>query len=377
MQYRTFTKDKLQVSALGFGCMRLPLLASGKKPDQRESIRVLRYAVDNGVNYIDTAVPYHDGESEIIVGKALQKGYREKTLLATKFPMWDLTKKSDLDRILNEQLTKLQTDCIDVYLLHCLQKSYWGLVQKYEMFDWLVKKRKQGKIRYLAFSFHDDLALFKEIVDAYDWDVCQIQYNYVNENVQAGTAGLQYAAKKGLSVVIMEPLFGGTLANPVGRLGDVWKKSGQNPVALALRWLWDKPEVSLVLSGMSSMEQTVQNIETAGRSGIGTLTEEEKSIIAEAQKTYDETLPIKCTKCKYCIPCPFEVDIPINFELYNNMIAMPGDNTRTLAKNCYGMLAPTHRAGNCKNCGQCEQKCPQHLPIRENLKLIDDAIMKL
>ncbi|MDR1383184.1 MAG: aldo/keto reductase [Planctomycetaceae bacterium] len=373
MQYRSFTRDKLQVSALGFGCMRLPLLQSGK-PSYRESIRILQYGIDHGINYIDTAVPYHNGESEVIVGKALQNGYREKVLLATKFPTWAAEKKSDLDKILNEQLTKLQTDCIDVYLLHCLQKSYWGIVQKLEMYDWLITKRKQGKIRYLAFSFHDEFALFREIVDAYDWDVCQIQYNYVNENVQAGTAGLQYAAQKGLAVVIMEPLFGGTLANPVGKLGEVWKKSKQNPVDLALRWLWDKPEISLVLSGMSNMEQTVQNVEIAEKSGVGTLTDVEKSVIAEAQKIYDETLPIKCTKCKYCVPCPFEVDIPYNFELYNNMIAIPGNNNpKTLAKNLYAMLDREHRAGNCKDCGQCEQKCPQHLSIRKNLKLITET----
>ena len=206
----------------------------------------------------------------------------------------------------------------------------------------------------------------------FDWDVCQIQYNYVNENVQAGTEGLKYAAKKGISTIIMEPLFGGALANPVGKVAAVFKKHRKNPVDLALRWLWDKPEVALALSGMSNMEQTVQNLEIAGRSGVGTLTDKEKAVMAEAQKIYDQLLPIKCTKCRYCLPCPFGVDIPFNFEQYNNAIAMP--ETAYLAKALYGMMAPSQKASHCTNCGQCEKKCPQQLAIREYLKQVDTAL---
>ena len=371
MQYRTLTRDKLKVSALGFGCMRLPTLKSGKV-DQEEAVRMLRHGIDSGINYIDTAAPYHDGDSEKVVGKALKDGYRDKVLIADKFPTWEATKKSDLDRIFNEQIAKLGVDCIDVYLLHCLHKRLMDSVKKFEMIDWIVKKREQGKIRYLGFSFHDDLPLFREIVDMFDWDVCQIQYNYVNETTQAGTEGLKYAAKKGLSTIIMEPLFGGALANPVGKLAGVFKKHKENSVDLALRWLWDKPEVALVLSGMSNMEQTVQNLEIAGRSGVETFTGKEQTVIAEAQKVYGESLPIPCTKCGYCLPCPFDVDIPSNFELYNSMSAMP--ETASLMKNIYAMFNSNRQASHCTECGQCEQKCPQHLTIPQFLKQVDKAL---
>ena len=371
MQYRTLTRDKIKVSALGFGCMRLPTLKNGKV-SRRETIAMIRHGIDSGINYLDTAYPYHDGESETVVGKAMKNGYRNKVLVATKFPTWEPTKKSDLDRIFNEQLTRLGIDCIDVYLLHNLHKNIMEKVQEFNMIEWIVKKRKQGKIRYLGFSFHDDTALFRDVIDMFDWDVCQIQYNYVNENVQAGTEGLKYAAQKGISTIIMEPLFGGALANPVGKVADVFKKYRKNPVDLALRWLWDKPEVALALSGMSNMEQTVQNLEIADRSGVGTLTDKEKAVMTEVQKIYDQLLPIKCTKCRYCLPCPFEVDIPFNFEQYNNAIAMP--ETAYLAKALYGMMTPTHKASHCTNCGQCEKKCPQQLAIREYLKQVDAAL---
>jgi len=367
MQYRSFTKDNLQVSSLGFGCMRLPLLKNSK-PDEKEAIRIIRHGIDQGINYIDTAVPYHDGESETIVGKALKNGYRDKVLVATKMPTWQPTKKEELDTIFEEQIQKLQVDCIDAYLLHCLQKGFWQNALKLDMISWLEKKREQGKIRYIGFSFHDGFPFFQELVDYYNWDFCQIQYNYVNETVQAGTAGLKYAAQKGLSVIIMEPLFGGVLASPPGKMNEYWKKTGQNPIDLALRWIWDKPEVALVLSGMSNMEQTVQNIEIASRSGIGTFTQEEHALISNAQAIYNESTPIKCTKCRYCVPCPSGVEIPLNFETYNNAIVMP--DTHQLAKNLYGMLLPEQQAGHCTECGACEEKCPQQLPIQNLLKQV-------
>ena len=371
MQYRTITRDKIQVSALGFGTMRLPTLESGKV-DQNEAIRMIRHGIDSGINYIDTAFPYHEGDSETVVGQAIKDGYRDKVLVATKMPTWEPTQKSDLDRIFNGQMAKLGVDCIDVYLLHCLHKGMMESVKKLEMIEWIAGKKRQGKIRYLGFSFHDELPVFREIVDMFDWDLCQIQYNYVNETTQAGTAGLEYAAQKGLSTIVMEPLFGGALANPTGKLLEVFRQHQANPVDLALRWLWNKPEVSLVLSGMSNMAQTVQNLEIAERSGIGTLTGKEQAIIAEAQSAYAESCPISCSKCRYCLPCPSEVDIPYNFELYNSMTAMP--ETAQLMKNIYGMFAPVHQASNCSECGQCEQKCPQHLPIPQLLKQADTAL---
>jgi len=371
MQYRTLTRDRIEVSALGFGTMRLPTLKNGKV-DQKEAIRMIRHGIDGGVNYIDTAAPYHDGDSEMVVGLALKDGYRDKVLIADKFPTWEATKKSDLDRIFHGQMAKLQVDCIDVYLLHCLHKGLMDSVNKFGMIDWIVEKQKQGKIRYLGFSFHDDLPVFREIIDMFDWDVCQIQYNYVNEQTQAGTEGLKYAAARGISTIVMEPLFGGALASPRGKLAEVFTKHQANPVDLALRWLWDKPEVALVLSGMSNMEQTVQNLEIAGRSGVGTLTAEEQAIVAEAQSMYAEMLPIQCTKCGYCLPCPSGVAIPTNFDLFNSMSAMP--ETASLMKNIYAMFAPALQASNCSACGECETKCPQHLAIPEYLKQVDEAL---
>jgi predicted aldo/keto reductase-like oxidoreductase len=365
MQYRSFTNDNLQVSALGFGCMRLPCLTSGK-PNRRESVRMIHHAIENGVNYFDTAYPYHDGASEEIVGKALAGKYRENVLLATKFPTWEATSQSKLDKIFNEQLTKLQTDHVDMYMLHCLQKSLMPNVEKYNLIDWLEKKRKQGKIRYVGFSFHDELALFKEIVDMHKWDFCQIQYNYVGENVQAGTEGLHYAAARGISVIIMEPLLGGALAKPNGKLAGIWEKNKYNHVDLALRWLWDKPEVGIVLSGMSSMEQLVDNIRYADKAKVNSLTKTEHAFIVKAQNTYHKMTPVRCTKCKYCIPCPVGVDIPTNFSLYNDAVAAPA--AKTLGHNLYVMMSGESRASNCKACGACEKKCPQHLPIVKRLK---------
>jgi len=353
--------------------MRLPTLKSGKV-DQKEAVRMIRHGIDSGINYIDTAAPYHEGDSEMVVGQAIKDGYRDKVLIATKMPTWEPTKKSDLDQIFDEQRTKLGVDCIDVYLLHCLHKGMIPSVKKLEMIEWIARKKEQGKIRWLGFSFHDDLPTFREIVDMYDWDVCQIQYNYVNETTQAGTAGLEYAAQKGISVIIMEPLFGGALAKPMGKLAKVFDKHKANPVDLALRWLWNKPEVSLVLSGMSNMEQTVQNLAIAGRSGVRTLTDKDQAVIAEAQSVYTESRPVQCSKCRYCLPCPSEVDIPYNFELYNSMSAMP--ETASLMKNIYLMFASSHQASNCNECGQCEQKCPQYLPIPQLLKQVDTALRR-
>lgn len=375
MQYRSLTKDNIPVSALGFGCMRFPLLKSGKvgKPDRREAIRMLHYGIENGINYLDTAYPYHDGASEEIVGRALATGKRrEQVLLATKFPTWEATSQKQLDRIFHQQLERLRTDYIDAYLLHNLQKAYMPLVEKFKMIEWAEKKRRQGKIRYVGFSFHDDLPLFKTIIDSHSWDFCQIQYNYVGEQTQAGTAGLKYAASRGISVVIMEPLFGGVLANPGGKMAALWQKSRSKPVDLALRWLWDKPEVSIVLSGMSSMEQTAQNIEIADRAQPGSLTKAEQAFIERVQKVYRKSMPVACTKCRYCLPCPASVDIPMNFAYYNDAVAAP--ESIVLNKTLYGIMPPEHRASHCTACGECESKCPQHLPIRKHLKEVSQLL---
>lgn len=368
MQYRQFGKLNIAISALGFGLMRLPAIDNdNSKIDEAEAIRMIRYAIDNGVNYIDTAWPYHGGNSEIVAGKALKDGYREKTFLATKLPTWLINEKEDMDKYLNEQLKKLQTDYIDFYLLHALDKSKWENMKKVDALSWAEKKKQEGKIRYIGFSFHDEYPVFQEIVDYYDkWDFCQIQYNYMDIDVQAGENGLKHAASKGLGVVIMEPIRGGRLANPPKAVQDIWDtaKVKRTPAEWALQWLWNQPEVSVVLSGMSTFEQLKENIESAKRSGINTLTKEELEIVSKVRNKYKELSPIACTGCNYCMPCPNGVNIPRNFELYNEAHMY---NIYEANRKAYKDLGDA-KASSCIECGTCESVCPQHLTIIDYLK---------
>jgi len=370
MKYRRFGKLDWQVSALGFGAMRLPTIGGdNSRVNEPEAIRMIRYAIDHGVNYVDTAYPYHGGNGEIVVGKALAEEYRERVRLATKMPIWLINSKEDMDRIFNEQLKKLQTDYVDFYLLHALNKDSWLKIRKLDVFDWAERVVSEDKIKYLGFSFHDEFQVFKEIIDAYDkWTLCQIQYNYENEEVQAGTKGLKYAAGKGLAVVIMEPLLGGALANPPPAVKQIWDEAGRNPVEMALQWLWNKPEVSVVLSGMSTLEQVKQNIEFASRSGVGLLTEEDLKLVARVHAAYKKLRPIPCTKCGYCMPCPNGVDIPWNFEVYNNGVAY---NSMGASKWAYNNNIPVEkRASACVGCRSCEEKCPQKIKISEWMRRI-------
>jgi len=372
MQYRQFGKLNIAVSALGFGLMRLPVIDNdNNKIDEAEAIKMIRYTIDNGVNYIDTAWPYHGGNSEIVAGKALKDGYREKTFLATKLPTWLINEKEDMDKYLNEQLKKLQTDHIDFYLLHALDKHKWENMKKVDALSWAEKKKQEGKIRYIGFSFHDDYPVFQEIVDYYDkWDFCQIQYNYMDIDVQAGEKGLKHAASKGLGVIIMEPIRGGRLANPPKSVQDIWDtaKVKRTPAEWALQWLWNQPEVSVVLSGMSTFEQLKENIESAKMSGINTLTKEELEIVSKVRNKYKELSPIACTGCNYCMPCPNGVNIPRNFELYNEAHMY---NTYEVNRRDYENLGDA-KASSCVECGTCESVCPQHLTIIDYLKEVAD-----
>jgi len=348
--------------------MRLPILEDdSSKIDEPEAIRMVRYAIDCGVNYIDTAYPYHGGNSELFVAKALKDGYREKVMLATKYPTWMLTEFGDFDRYLDEQLSKLETDHIDLYLLHALDKDRWNNLQKMDFRKAVESFKKSGRIKHIGFSFHDDLDTFKEIVDAYPWDFCQIQYNYMNETHQAGTEGLHYAAAKGLGVVIMEPIMGGSLAKiPPDEIADLWDLADtkRTPAEWALRWVWNHPEVSVVLSGMSTMAQVEENICSAGNTAP--LTEKELSIVEKVRDAYLKLTKANCTGCRYCMPCPFGVDIPMNFSLYND--ASMYNNQEGKSRQYMHMLSPESRASACRECGNCESVCPQQLPIRELLK---------
>jgi predicted aldo/keto reductase-like oxidoreductase len=373
MQYRKYGKLDLNVSALGFGAMRLPVIEdSDGKVDEPKAIAMIRHAIDSGVNYVDTAYPYHNNEGEKVVGRALQDGYREKVRLATKLPCWLVETPDGFDQFLDEQLEKLQTDHIDFYLLHALWRQRWDRMLEMKAFEWAEKALADGRIGHLGFSFHGTLPLFKDVIDAYDWTMCQIQYNLLNEDVQAGTEGLEYAAGKGVAVVIMEPLLGGALASPPPNVQRVWNEAGKDPVDMALRWLWNKPEVATVLSGMSTMEQVQQNLESANRSGVGTLMREETDLVAQVQTAYKALESIPCTKCGYCQPCPNGVNIPRNFELYNQAVAY---NTESLSKALYNYHMPKgERADACIACGECEDKCPQQIEISEWMGRVHEAL---
>jgi predicted aldo/keto reductase-like oxidoreductase len=365
VQYRTFGKLDWKPSALGFGAMRLPVIdRDPARIDEPEATRMIRYAIDHGVNYVDTAYPYHRGTSEACVGRALQDGYRQRIKLATKLPCWLVKTPEDFDRYLNEQLERLQTQTIDFYLLHSLDGESWPKMRDLDVFNWAERAVADGRIGYLGFSFHDKYEVFQEIVDASDlWTFCQIQYNYMDIEEQAGIKGLRYAAGKGLAVVIMEPIRGGLLAQQVPPvIQNIWDSALRQraPAEWALQWVWNHPEVSVVLSGMSTFEQVEQNLASAGRSGLGTLTEAELALFDRVRETYRGLCAIPCTACQYCLPCPSGVNIPRVFEIYNELM-MYGDERH--ARMMYGWLDEKERADLCIECGECLEKCPQHIEI--------------
>jgi len=373
MEYRALGERVTErISALGFGCMRLPKLRSGI--DEKEARRLLRYAIDHGVNYIDTAYPYHDGESEPVVGRALQDGYRERILLATKLPIWQIESIADCDSVFDEQLSRLKTDHIDFYLLHALNNERWQKILRLGILEWALEQKRAGRVRYIGFSFHDEPPMFPVILDGWkEWDFCQIQYNYVNEEYQAGTAGLRRAAARGIGVVVMEPLLGGSLIRQpesVRRIFDS-ASSGRGAAAWALHWLWNKPEVGVVLSGMTTFEQVLENIAIAEGSRIGRLSEAELALFSDAKTAYEAARPVPCTSCNYCMPCPNDVDIPANFAIYNDSVAFGRlDVGRQQYKND---IAVEKRASSCIQCDECLEKCPQNIAIPDRLAEVDAA----
>jgi predicted aldo/keto reductase-like oxidoreductase len=369
MQYRKFGKLDWNASVLGFGCMRLPTVdgnPNGPNINEAEAVRMIRHALDRGVNYFDTAYIYHEGNSETVLGKAL-RGHRDRVKIATKSAVWLIEKEADFDRMLNEQLRKLQTDYIDFYLLHALDKSRWSeIVPKYKLLEKAGAAIRDGRIRHLGFSFHDNYESFAEIMNGYDgWTFCQIQYNYMDTENQAGTQGLKLAAAKGLAVVIMEPLLGGRLARPPSSIGEVIERSSvkRTPADWGLQWLWDQPEVTVVLSGMSNMEQVKANLDSASDARGHSFQAADLKVIAELQQKYRERAAIPCTKCNYCMPCPNGVDIPADFEFYNE--AFLHENIPD-ARFRYQIFVPeAARASACVACHECEDKCPQKIPISE------------
>ena len=374
MHDRIIGKSGVKASTFGMGCMRLPLQAivdgstQNERVDEKEAIRMIHHAIDHGVTYIDTAYGYHGGNSERIVGKALRGGYRERVSLATKMPVWMVKTADDFNRLLEEQLIKLQTDHLDFYLLHSLSRKTWDNVHRLGILDFLDQAKRDGRIRHAGFSFHDQLPLFKEIVDSYAWDMCQIQFNLLDEHYQAGLEGLRYASDRGLGVVIMEPLRGGALAQKVpADIQKVWNEAAtkRSPAEWAFRWLIDIPQISVILSGVSTMEQLDDNLRIFADDLPNTLLPEERALISRVQDLYRQKIKVGCTACNYCMPCPHGVNIPENFRLYNQ--AYLYDDLPSGKRGYKHLAEKLNDASCCEECGQCEPLCPQNILIISKL----------
>jgi uncharacterized protein len=377
--YRKFGKTSEMVSVLGFGCMRLPIIGSDPTNiDEEKATNMLRHAIDAGVNYVDTAYPYHGtgfahgGASEPFVAKALKEGYRQRVKLATKLPSWLIKSRADMDKYLNEQLARLETDSIDFYLVHSLNGGTWSTLKGAGISEFLDQAIKDGRIKYAGFSFHDQVGLFKEIVDYYDWSFCQIQYNYLDEDYQAGKEGLEYAANKGLGIAIMEPLRGGNIANLPQAAKDIMDRADvkRTPAEWALRWVWNHPEVSVVLSGMTTMEQVVENVKVAQAAQANSLTAKELGFIDAVKSLFKERIKVNCTACAYCMPCSAGINIPTCFSMYNDYWVFDGTPA---VKKRYDILSKMAApASKCVECGECESHCPQGIAIREELKNVKE-----
>jgi len=373
MLYRKMPKTGEPLSILGFGCMRLPV--KDRQIDEPRAMRQVRYAIDHGVNYVDTAWPYHGGQSEPFVGRALQDGYRQKVKLATKLPSWMIQTRADMERYLTAQLARLATDHIDYYLLHSLQGASWDHLHNLGVLEFLDRARKDGRIVHAGFSFHGMAEDFRRIVDAYPWVFCQIQYNYLDQKNQAGTAGLEYAAARGLGVIVMEPLRGGNLgvATPPPAIAALWKEAGvqRTPVEWALRWVWNRPEVTVVLSGMNEEAHIDENLKIASSAHAGSLTQDERTLIERVSQTYRDLMRVPCTGCGYCMPCASDVMIPACFEGFNKVGMFGGlEEAKFMhALRMSGVLSggPPGYASQCVACNTCLDKCPQHIDIPQML----------
>ena len=377
MNYRRLGKNE-KVSILGFGCMRLPVIDGVyANIDEDLAKKQIRYAIDHGVNYIDTAYPYHEENSEPFLAKALKDGYREKVFLATKLPSWLIKTREDMDKFLNTQLEKLETDYIDYYLLHALNKNSWENYLKLGVFDFIESALKSGKIKHIGFSFHDEYPVFEKIIKAYDWDFCQIQMNYFDEEYQAGLKGLKLAGSRGIDVIIMEPLRGGRLAEDGPReIQEIWAKAKDNHSAAgwALRYLWNYPEVKVILSGMNHFDHIKENIKEASNATVNMLSQEEQELIHDVKRLYKSRIQVDCTNCKYCMPCPNGVNIPANFSFYNNAFIF--DAKEHYQSQFKGMLKPEMWADKCVRCGQCEPLCPQNIQIMDELERVAEYFLE-
>lgn len=368
MNYR---KDKYgnELSTLGFGCMRFQTKMG--KIDYVEAEKEVMYAIENGVNYFDTAYIYPG--SEALMGEIFEKNnVRHKVKIATKLPHYLVKTPEALDKIFNEELKRLRTDYIDYYFMHMLTDiDAWNRLIDLGILQWLEEKKKNGTIRQVGFSYHGNTEMFIKLLDAYNWEFCMIQYNYMDEHSQAGRRGLEYAHQKGLPVMIMEPLRGGRLVN---RLPDEAKKIFANyekqytPAQWALKWLWSQKEVTVVLSGMNSMEMVKDNINTASNTNINDLSQKDNEMLQSVVKAINAKMKVGCTGCGYCMPCPKNVDIPGAFAHYNRKYAEGWFPAMKEHVMCTALRKTPTSVSNCIGCGKCESHCPQNIPIREKLK---------
>lgn len=375
MNYRIFPKIKdCQISVLGFGLMRLPLLPNSEEIDKEKTRNLVKLAIEQGVNYFDTAYPYHHGKSEIIFGEIIkEENIRNKIFIADKMPVWDVKKEEDFYRILDEQLAKLQTDYIDFYLLHAMDKNRWEQVKNLNVTKFLEQAKSQGKIRHIGFSFHDNFASFKKMCNEYDgFEFCQLQYNYIDEDGEKrtqnpGWQGLKYAAQKELGVIVMEPLRGGLLANPPSGIRDIFANADipRLPAEWALRYVWENQEVITALSGMNDESQVLVNCAVASTAFANSMPNSQLEVVKKAQSWFESRMKVSCTGCRYCVPCPKEVSIPEIFDLYNTS-SMRGlfEQTDKIQLTDYQNLVNWNKGANqCVNCGLCVKKCPQHIDI--------------
>lgn len=365
MEKRKMEKLGIETSLLGFGCMRFPVLENGEI-NEPEAERMLDKAIAEGVNYIDTAYPYHEGKSEIVTGKILKKYDRDSFYLATKLPLWQINSLEDVDRIFGEQLTKLQTDHVDFYLMHAMNKERWDAMRKLGVVERLEQIKAEGRIKYLGFSFHDSYEAFEEIINAREWDFCQIQLNYMDVEEQAGLKGYELAASKNVPVIVMEPVKGGSLAAFAEDIMEKFRAADAQASAasFALRWVGSLPGVKVILSGMSTMGQVEDNLKTFGC--FKPLSGEEQKMMKEVRDTLKSRVQNGCTACRYCMPCPAGVDISGCFGVWNTYHMY--QNYNMVKRRWEDELGEQKQAKNCVKCGKCEQACPQKLSIRKDLE---------
>ena len=366
MQYRKFGKTGFDVSALSLGCMRLPLSEDGTI-NESEAIAMIRHAIDSGVNYVDTAYGYHGGKSEVVLGKALKDGYREKVKISTKLPMWLVQTEEDYEKTLNEQLSRLDVDYVDFYLFHGMGKGSIDKVKDLKLLEKMEAAIANGKIKHVGFSFHDNYEAFVEVVDMYDkWSMVLVQFNYMDKFNQATENGVKYAHEKGIAVVAMEPCFGGRLANlPTEALAVVNEiGSKRTPVQWAFDWIWNYPEVSTVLSGMSSMQQLKENLVYAKSSSTGNMSDDDLAVISKIEEAIKSVPQVPCTECKYC-SCPQGVNIVANIKILNDALKFGKSGSH---RSYFMFTKEEERAAKCTGCGDCEAICPQSIKISEEMK---------